>query len=174
MKARYFALSLIASVALVSAQTQQAPTPGPRGHFPPNGDFGPGGPGLERHLTRTLNLSAEQQNKVHTVLEEGRVQTKGMAAQMHTLHQSLAAAVKSGDESQIDKATQEISTLHQQETAIHAKGMAKIYAALTADQKTKVGPNLEMLLGPGGRGRGMRPPQTSGAAQPKPNGPAQQ
>jgi Spy/CpxP family protein refolding chaperone len=118
-------------------------------------------------LTQALGLSAEQQNKLHTVLLDRQVQTKGMAEQMRTLHTSLAAAVKSGDESLIDKASLDIANLHQQQTAIHAKSVAKIYAALTPAQKTKVGANLEMLMGPAGPGPRRR-------NRPQPSPPAQQ
>ena len=170
MKASRIALSLMA----VSALWAQPPQ-GARGRFgPPPDGFGPGGPNLERHLTKTLGLNAQQQNTVHTVLEESRVQSQGMMQQMQTLRKNLAAAVKSGDEGQIDKVTQDMATLQQQQQAIHAKGMAKIYAALSDDQKTKVGANLEMLLGPGMRGPGMRgpgmrrPPAAGSSTQPKP------
>jgi len=163
MKA-YLALSLITAVSLLAQPPQGA---GPRGHFgPPPDGTGPGGPNLEYRLTRSLSLTAEQQNKVHTAIEESHVQTKGMMEQMQNLHKALAAAVKSGDESQIEKASTDIANLHQQQTSIHGKTMAKVYAALTADQKTKVGPNLEMLMGPGVRGPGMRRPPANGVVAP--------
>ena len=175
MKACRITLSLISAAALwAQAPQSQAPAAAPHGgRFAPSPDgFGPGGPNLERHLTKALNLTAEQQNKVHTAIEESRVQSKGMIQQAQTLHQSLAAAVKSGDEGQIDKAAQDMAALHQQQTAIHAKAMAKIYAALSPDQKAQVGKNLEMLMGPGGRGPGMRPARNP--SQTKPAAPQQQ
>jgi Spy/CpxP family protein refolding chaperone len=161
MKTGFLALSLLtAGLALA----QQAPAQRP--HFGPGGPDGPNG-NLETRLTQRLGLTAEQQNKVHTVLAERQVMTKGMMTQMQTAHTALTAAIKTGDESQIDKASQEVASLHQQQTAIHAKSVAKIYAALTPAQQAKVGPHLEMLMGadgprpggPGPRHRMAPPPQ---------------
>jgi Spy/CpxP family protein refolding chaperone len=162
MKVCHIALSLFTAAA-VWAQPPQGPTP--------RGRFGPGGPGnLENRLTQHLGLNPTQQNTLHTALEEERTQTKGMGEQMHTLHQTLAAAVIAGNSEQIDSVTQQISSLEQQRSAIHAKQMTKVYSALSAEQKTKVGPNLEMLLGPGmpegPRGRGPRPGGPKPAAPP--------
>ena len=47
-----------------------------------------------------------------------------------------------------------MAALHQQETVAHARTAAKIYSSLSADQKTKVGDHLQMLMGGGGRGFG--------------------
>jgi Spy/CpxP family protein refolding chaperone len=147
MKVWQVTLSLFMAAAIWAQQPQ-----------PPARRGGPGGRGawdLETRLTNRLGLNATQQNTLHTALEEERTQTKGMMQQRHTLQQSLAGAIKSGNSDQIDSITQQMSTLDQQREAIHAKEMVKVYSALTADQKTKVGPNLEMLLGPGMRGPAM-------------------
>lgn len=151
MKVWQVALSLFTAAAMWAQSPQ-----------PPARRGGPGGRGpwnLETRLTNRLGLNATQQNTLHTALEEERTQTKGMMQQRHTLQQSLAAAVKSGNSDQIDSITQQMSSLDQQREAIHAKEMVKVYSALTADQKTKVGTNLEMLMGPGmgGPGMGMGP-----------------
>jgi Spy/CpxP family protein refolding chaperone len=131
--------------------------------------FGPGGPvgpDTETRLTKTLNLNATQQNAVHTALQEHRVATSGLQDQMHTLSTQLHAAIKAGASDQIDKITASMATLHQQEQASQSKAAAKIYSALTDDQKTQVGEHLEMLTGggPGGRGPGGPPPARRGAA----------
>ncbi len=78
---------------------------------------------------------------------------------MYALHTTLDAAIKNGDEASIDKISQDIANLHQQQVANSAKTTAKIYSTLTADQKAKVGDHLEMLGGGGpGFGRGFGPP----------------
>lgn len=145
MKINFFLLT-IAATGLVFAQ-------GPRGF---GGPGGPGGPDVEARLTRTLNLNATQQNTVHTALQEHRVATSGLNDQMHTLNTQLHAAIKSGAADQIDKISASIATLHQQQLASQSKAAAKIYAALTDDQKTQVGDHIEMLMGggPGLRGPG--------------------
>jgi len=145
-----FALSLLAAGALLA----QPPVPAQRfGRGP-----GPGPRDFETRLTQNLGLNAEQQNKVHTIMAEARLSQQGVRQQNQTLQASLTEAIKAGDEAKIDKITQDIGSLHQQQTAIHAKSMAKIYATLTPDQKTKAGPNLELLMGgPMGGRPGPRP-----------------
>jgi len=134
--------------------------------------MGPGGRGggprdFETRLTQNLGLSAEQQNKVHTIMAESKLTQQGTHQQMQTLHTSLTEAIKAGDEAKIDSLTQQMGALHQQQTATHAKSMAKIYSSLTADQKTKAGPNLELLLGGpmGGRPPMGRKPPAPGQVQ---------
>lgn len=164
-----FALSLLAA-GLVCAQTPATTpqTPGPRGHMRPRGNPDDM---FEARLTKQLSLNATQQNTVHTALAESHTMTKGLGQQMQTLHTQMVTAVKNGDEATIDKVTTEMSTLHQQEESARAKAMAKIYATLSADQKTKVGAHLEMLMRPGpgfgpafGGRRGGPPPGSSDAA----------
>ena len=159
MKTFSFALSLLAgnllTGSLVLAQsttaTTPAPTPHPHRHPPPTGNPDDM---FEKHLTTHLGLNATQQNGVHTVLAEARVQQNGMSTQMRTLHGQMVTAIKAGNTDQIDSLSQQMSELHKTQTAIHGKSMAKIYGSLTADQKTKVGPNLEMLMGHMGFGPG--------------------
>lgn len=147
-----FLLITIAATGLVFAQ-------GPMRR----GFGGPGGPDTETRLTKTLNLNATQQNAVHTALQEHRVATSGLAEQMHTLNTQLHAAIKAGASDQIDKLTGSIANLHQQQLASQSKAAAKIYAALTDDQKTQLGDHIEMLMGGGPGGppmarRGTPPP----------------
>src|ERR1700722_6625360 len=125
-----------------------------------------GGPDTEARLTKTLNLNATQQNAAHTALQEHRVATSGLNEQMHTLNTQLHAAIKAGNTEQITQITTSLSTLHQQMLASQSNAAAKIYATLTADQKTQVGDHIEMLMGGpgfGGRGPGGPPPNRRGA-----------
>jgi Spy/CpxP family protein refolding chaperone len=144
-------LLTIAATGLVFAQ-------GPRGG---------GGPDTEARLTKTLNLNATQQNAAHTAMQEHRVATSGLNEQMHTLNTQLHAAIKAGNTEQITQITTSLSTLHQQMLASQSNAAAKIYATLTADQKTQVGDHIEMLMGGGpgfgGRGPGGPPPNRRGA-----------
>jgi Spy/CpxP family protein refolding chaperone len=151
MKIRCIALSFLAA-AVLSAQNAPAPR---HGNFDPTAN-------TERRLTQQLNLTAAQQNQVHSAFAERDLVTKGLHQKAQDLHTAMTAAVKAGNEAQIDQISQEMATLHQQETAAHAKSAAKIYQTLTADQKSKVGEHLEMLMGgphpgfggPGGPRRG--------------------
>jgi Spy/CpxP family protein refolding chaperone len=156
MKSYGLALSfLIAGVLFAQTPAVAPANPGQHPHMRPRGnpdDF------FEARLTRSLGLNATQQNTVHTVLLENRTMSKGFGQQLQTLHSQMVTAVKNGDESTIDSVTTQMSSIRQQQEALHAKAMAKIYAALTPDQKTKVGANLEMLMGRGGMGFGFGGP----------------
>ena len=131
------------------------------------GPRGGSGPDTEARLTKTLNLNATQQNAAHTALQEHRVATSGLNEQMHTLNTQLHAAIKAGATDQITQLTTSMATIHQQILASQSNAAAKIYATLTADQKTQVGDHIEMLMGGGpgfrGRGPGGPPPNRRGA-----------
>jgi len=149
MRISRFALALALSLTASLAVAQQAQT---------RQSNGQGEQRFEQHLTQRLGLSADQQSRLHTALVESRTLSQGMNQQMRTLQTSLHAAIKAGDEGQIDTITRDIAGVHQQQTAITAKATAKIYSTLTAEQKTKVGEHLDMLTGGGGggpRGRGF-------------------
>jgi Spy/CpxP family protein refolding chaperone len=145
---------LLASLFLAGlVSAQQAPPARPRGP-------GLGGPMSERRLTRLLNLNSEQQNKVHTAIEESRVMLQGTDQREREVRGQLATAVKSGDEAGIDRISQDLAAIRQQRTAVQAKTMAKIYASLNADQKALMERPLNRSLGvPGPRLRGPRPAQ---------------
>ena len=147
-------MKLVAGVLLISAGLLCAQGPRPnlgRGS-------GRGGPMAQ------LNLSATQQNTIYTVRADIKVQTAGMREQLRTMDDQLTAAIKTGDTGTIDAVTANIAHLQGQMEAIQAKGMARIYASLSADQKATVdkmpGGARSMLRGggPGGRGRGPGPP----------------
>jgi len=161
-------LLTVLGAAVLSAQQTTVP---PARHF----GRGPGGDPdqmFEQRLTRNLGLSAEQQNLVHTALAERAVVGKGTTQQIRTLHGSLITAIKAGNTDQIDQISTQLESLRQQDTALRAKTISKIYGSLTPAQQAKAGPNLELLMGgpgfgergPGpGRHRGL-PPGTNGAA----------
>ena len=131
--------------------------------MPPPGQGLPGGvldgPNVEQRLTNVLGLTAEQQNKVHTALDERRVLAQGQTSKVPDLRDQLAAAVRANDEGKIDQLTQELSRAQQQQLSLQAKTMAKIYAALTADQKSRFDASLDRQMG-------VRPRQGKGAPPP--------
>jgi len=149
-----FALSLLAAGLVCAQSTPQAAPAGPPGHGRGRGPHGNPDDMFEARLTKHLSLSATQQNNVHTVLAERRVTTSAIGPQLRTLHTQMITAVKNGDEAGMEKVTTEMSALHQQEEVAHAKAAAKIYSSLTADQKTKIGNHLEILMEHGGPGFG--------------------
>src|SRR5215471_17394010 len=174
MLKHYLAISVcLGSLALAQQPQSTAPsTPRPRRAFGPAGPL-LGGPNVEQRLTARLNLNATQQNTVHTAIEESKVILKGLGEQERELHSQLGAAVRSSNSASIDQISQQLSAIHQQRTATEAKALSKIYAALDADQKTKMDPELNRSFGAPGprgvgfRGRGQRT-APNGAAAPQP------
>ena len=169
-------VSLCVGGLVMGQQAPQTPPSGPRPRGP-RPEFGPGFRGLndpnaEQHLTQRLKLNAQQQNTVHTAIEESKVILKGAVQQEQTLRTQLTAAVKAGNEGNIDQISQQLATLHQQRTATESKALAKIYGSLSADQKIVMDRELNRQLdvpGPGGRGprpgRGPAPAQSQGVQQ---------
>ena len=154
MKTCLLALSLLgASLAVAQQPSTTAPAQQPRTRTRGPGNFEQN---FEQRLAARLGLNATQQNAVHTAMMESQTQLQGMNQQRRTLHATMVTAIKAGNTDQIDQVSQQISLLQQQEMAVRAKATAKIYATLSADQKTKVGDRVEMLGGPG-FGPGMGP-----------------
>jgi len=175
MMIRCLAISICAAgLALAQSATTPAPgtPPGPRGRggFGRGGDWGPGGifsRNGEARLTKQLGLNATQQNTLHTALMSAEVQRKGLNEQARSLRTQLSAAVKAGNEGQIESITRDMSALQQQETSIHARTLATVYGSLTADQKTKFEPMMNRELGvPGPRPAGRGPLPRRPNAQP--------
>ena len=142
-------LSLFVATALVGVSLF-AQSPRPRRMGPPPGMGGGldggllNGPNVERRLGRALNLNAEQQNQLHTALEERNVQLKGMGDNTRDLRDQLGAAIRAGDEAKIDQVTRDLASANQQQQAITAKTLAKVYKSLDASQKA----TIERVLGP--------------------------
>jgi uncharacterized Ntn-hydrolase superfamily protein len=117
-------------------------------------------------------LDATQQNTLHTALLSANVQQQGVREKMAALRTQLAAAMKAGDESGIDKATQDIAALNQQQAAVQAKTLSKVYGSLRADQRTRFEPQMNRAAGvpvqPGRRGPGGRGPRTGRRAPAQP------
>jgi hypothetical protein len=129
--------SLVISLCLAGltmAQTTPRPRPHGRG---PVGPISLEAPNAEARLTKQLGLDATQQNTLHGALEASKVQQQGMTQKMTGLRTELATAMRTGDESGIDRASTDISNLEQQRAAIRAKTVSKLYTSLRSDQKVK-------------------------------------
>lgn len=110
-----------------------------------------GGPMVER-LTHRFNLTPDQQTQARTIFQQARQQTESLNPKLREERQALSAAIKNGNEAQIDQITRQDAQLNSRARAIHAKAMAKFYSILTPDQKAKfdqVGANWRA----GARGR---------------------
>ena len=72
------------------------------------------------------------------MFSDTREQARPLMRQIHENRKALFAAVRAGNTSDIDHLTSAQAPLMAQLTAIQAKGFAKFYATLNADQKAKV------------------------------------
>jgi protein CpxP len=88
-------------------------------------------------LTRQLNLTPDQQNQAKSIFADARNQSKALAPKLREERQSMSAAIKSGNEAQIDQIARQDAPLNSQARAIRAKAMARLYSTLTPDQKAK-------------------------------------
>lgn len=156
MKMKLFLVSLCAAGLAVSTMLAQAPQ---KRFGQPKGDpsamglgFGAilAGPNVEQRLTNALSLTPEQQNAVHTALQEASVQRQGLPEKAVADRKQLADAIKANNTGQIDSITADLASINQQQTSILAKTMAKIYALLTPDQQAKLNQGLSR-----GMNRGM-------------------
>jgi len=124
MKLGSFILPLFAA-GLLSAQTAPAPH-----HRVPGGQ-------MMQRLSTKLNLSADQQTQAKAIFQQSREQMKSLQPKLRDERQAMSAAIKSGNEQQIDQLVQQNANLNAQARAIHAKAMAKFYQLLTPEQKTQ-------------------------------------
>jgi Spy/CpxP family protein refolding chaperone len=73
-----------------------------------------------------------------TIREQVRQKVMPLAAQLKQNHQALAAAVKTGDTSQIQALSKTQGDLRGQALTIRSEAMAQVYAELTPDQRQKL------------------------------------
>jgi hypothetical protein len=118
-------------------------------------------------------LDATQQNTLHTALESSKVQQQGMSQKMVASRTQLAAAVRAGDEGGIDRVSQDIANLQQQQAAIQAKTISKVYTSLRPDQKIKFEQQVNRAAGlpvqlaqRRAAGRGSRPRHSRATSTP--------
>ena len=100
-------------------------------------------------LRADLNLTSDQQAQARAIFKEGARQNKDAAAKLRADRVAMAAAVKSGDSVQIDKLAQESGQLQAQVATSRAKSLAKFYALLTPEQKSKADARMDGLMQPG-------------------------
>jgi periplasmic protein CpxP/Spy len=119
-------LGALAGVLIVGQNTGQAPA----GHAPRHGQF-------LNHMAANLNLTADQQAQAKQVMAGARQEAAPLRQQMKQNREALAAAIKSGNDAQIDQIAKAQAPVMAQLAAIRAHAFEKIYATLTPEQKAK-------------------------------------
>ncbi len=113
--------------------------------------MGPGAAAMlgmrDLRVAANLNLTPEQQDKIRAAFDEAAAFRKGMVERGSELRGQLAAAVKAGDEAQIDKISQDLGQFLQHQIAFQAKTVAKVYGTLTAEQRGKLEEEVKSSLG---------------------------
>lgn len=89
-------------------------------------------------LTQQLNLTDAQQAAAKDIFAQARTESQPIMDQLKQGHEAVAAAVKAGkSDAELTQLSQQQGVLMGQLAAVHTKAMARFYAQLTPDQKTK-------------------------------------
>jgi Spy/CpxP family protein refolding chaperone len=90
------------------------------------------------HFARVLDLTDTQKQAAKTIFSDAKAQAEPIATQLKQGHEVMAAAVKANkSDAEINDLATRQGVLMGQLAAIHAKAMARFYAQLTPEQKTK-------------------------------------
>lgn len=89
-------------------------------------------------LAGYLSLTDSQKAQAKTIFDVATTATSTAQGQLTAAHDALTVAVKANRaDSELDRLAAAVGTIHGQVEAIRAKAVAKFYALLTAEQKTK-------------------------------------
>jgi Spy/CpxP family protein refolding chaperone len=90
------------------------------------------------HFASVLDLTDAQKQAAKTIFSDAKAQAEPIVGQLKQGHEAMSAAVKANkSDAEINDLAARQGVLLGQLAAIHAKGMARFYAQLTPEQKTK-------------------------------------
>jgi Spy/CpxP family protein refolding chaperone len=153
MNFRNKVLAAVAAVALTTGAFAAADQVGERKAGRRGAGFAARGHFMDRIATQ-LQLTEAQKQYAQTLFRENREAAKPVMQQLRQGREAMAAAVKADNEAEITRLAGEQAQLMAQVRALHAKGLAKFYAQLTAEQKAKADEmfnRLQNRFGQGGR-----------------------
>jgi Spy/CpxP family protein refolding chaperone len=96
-------------------------------------------------MMQALNLTAAQKQQAHTIFSDAKQKAEPIREEMRQNRQALSAAVKANNTSQIEQLSSHQGELHGKALAIRSEAMAKFYAILTPDQRTKADDMLSRM-----------------------------
>jgi len=159
MRNRILVIAGIAALvigATIFALAQGHPGMGERMH-------GGGPQDMVEHMSRELNLTDAQKEQVKTILEAQRTTEEERHAKLDDIRKQIDAATASGqfDEATVRPLANQQAQLMADEMVDHLRMHSKLYALLTAEQRTKADQMMKMHgeqhRGPG-PGHGPPPP----------------
>jgi Spy/CpxP family protein refolding chaperone len=126
--------ALAAGMAFAQSQTP-APQPGP-GKAAGKARFARRA-GLRPRMMQALNLTDAQKAQAKSIFQQARQTAQPLRAQLKQDRESIAAAVKAGNTTQIQQLSTDEGNLMGRMIAIRTEAMAKFYNSLTPEQKAK-------------------------------------
>ena len=118
-----FAAVAALAVGMAFAQT---PSPAPRAK-------------VRQGALQALSLTDAQKQQAKTIFQQTRLTAQPLAQELKQNHRALQAAVKAGNDSQIQQLAMARGQILGQVAAIHAQALAKFYGNLTPDQRARAG-----------------------------------
>jgi Spy/CpxP family protein refolding chaperone len=111
------------------------------GHgFQGPGGHGKGGHGdMLEHMSRALNLTAEQKQQAKAIMDSVESTASGIHAKLDDVHKQLAAATANGqfDETQVRTLANQQAQLEADMTVEHFRAISKVFSILTPEQRVK-------------------------------------
>ena len=92
---------------------------------------------VQKRMLKALNLTDMQKQQAKTILQSARQTAQPLAQQLKQDRAALTAAVEAGDSAKIQQLSTEMGSLRGNVLGVRSLAMAKFYALLTPDQKTK-------------------------------------
>ena len=111
------------------------------GHgFQGPGGHGKGGHGdMLEHMSRALNLTAEQKQQAKAIMDSVESTASGIHAKLDDVHKQLEAATANGqfDETQVRALANQQAQLEADMKVEHFRAISKVFAILTPEQRVK-------------------------------------
>jgi Spy/CpxP family protein refolding chaperone len=96
-------------------------------------------------MMQALNLTTVQQQQANTIFGDARHKAEPIRQEMRQNREALHAAVKANNTSQIERLSSHQGELQGKALAIRSEAMAKFYAILTPEQRTKADQMLSRM-----------------------------
>jgi Spy/CpxP family protein refolding chaperone len=96
-------------------------------------------------MMQALGLTTVQQQQANTIFGDARQKAEPIRQEMRQNREALHAAVKANNIPQIERLSSHQGELHGKALAIRSEAMAKFYAILTPEQRTKADQMLSRM-----------------------------